>query len=174
MKRLVPNQQFQEAPTVAPHILLSDGGKNYQHALATTITDPIIAAVNVVKLAVDAVKAEAKTAVKDVMYTDHVLTQAEVDANSFTFRLTPRVPLTSPVEVTVADSNGQIGIVVAHTITGFGPAATATNSFGAYDVTVTGFTEELAVGGSLGILTTWKNTVVTTNPTTGNSPVVPN
>ena len=166
-KRLVPNQQFQEAPTVAKHILISDPTKSYQHALVSSITDPIINVIN-------AVSAESKTAVQDVLYSDHVLTQAEIDANSYTFRLTPRVPLTAPVEVTFADANGQSGIVVAHTIVGFGPTSAVggnptTNTpaysvYGAFDVTVTGFADELSVGGSLGILTTWKKVVPTTTP----------
>ena len=155
-KRLVPNQQFEQAPTVAPYFLVSDTSQNYQHVLVSSINNPIIAKI-------DAVKAEAATAVKDVMYTDHILTSAEIAANSFTFRLTPRVALTAPIEVTVADANGQTGIVVSHTIAGFGPNTTA-GVFGAYDVTVTGFADELSVGGTLGILTTWKNAVVTTVP----------
>jgi hypothetical protein len=155
-KRLVPNQQFEQAPTTAPYFFVSDATQNYQHVLVSSINNPIIAKI-------DAVKAEAATAVKDVVYNDHVMTAADITANSFTFRLTPRVPLTSPVEVTVADANGQTGIVVTHTIAGFGPNTTA-GVFGAYDVTVTGFADELSVGGTLGILTTWKNAVVATVP----------
>jgi hypothetical protein len=155
-KRLVPNQQFEQAPTTAPYFMVSDASQNYQHVLVSSINDPILA-----KIA--EAKAEAATAVKDVMYTDHILTAAEIAANSFTFRLTPRVPLTAPVEVTFADANGQNGIVVTHTIAGFGPNTSA-GIFGAYDVTVNGFADELSVGGSLGILTTWKNAVVATVP----------
>jgi hypothetical protein len=151
MKRLVPSQQFQEAPTTAAHIMVSDGGKLYQHATVASITDPIIEKI-------DAVKADADKAVKDVTYNDHELNAQEIGDNAYTFRLTPRVPLTAPVEVTVADANGQSGIVVSHTIQGYGPASPE-GQYGAYDVTVTGFAEELSVGGTLGILTTWKNAV---------------
>lgn len=147
-KRLVPAQQFEAAPSAAKHLLVSDANRNYQHAPVTSITDPIIARIN-------EVEASAKNAVMDVVYNDRVLTQAEIDADSYTFRLTPRVPLTLPVEVTVADANGQTGIVVTHDVTGFGPATPA-GQHGAYDVMVTGFADELAVGGTLGILTTWK------------------
>jgi hypothetical protein len=156
MKRFVPNQQFQAAPTVAPHFLISDANQNYQHATVASITDPITDAI--AKVAADAL-----TAVQDVLYSDRILTAAEIAANSYTFRLVPRVPMTQPVEVTVADANGQSGIVVAHSIAGFGPT-TSEGAYGAFDVTVTGFAEELAEDGSLGILTTWKKIM----------PVVPN
>jgi hypothetical protein len=157
MKRLVPGQQFQSAPTTAPHFLISDANQNYQHATVASIVDPILDAL-------DKVAADAATAVQDVVYSDRVLTAADMTANSYTFRLVPRVPLTSPVEVTFADANGQTGIVVAHSITGFGPATTE-GTFGAYDITVTGFAEELSEGGTLGIVSAWKKVV---------APVVPN
>ena len=100
-------------------------------------------------------KTDANNAVKDVMYSDHQLTAQEIGDNLYTFRLTPRVPLTSPVEVTVANANGQTGIAVTHSVVGYGPSSPE-GVFGVYDVTVVGFAEELAVGGTLGILTNWK------------------
>ena len=191
MKRLVPSQQFQTAPSQKAHMLVSDDSQNYQHVEVDSITDPLNQAVDNVRTttaqavenvrtttatavenvrataqqAIDAVKAaqqaiaDVKTtvekAVMDVLYSDHALTKDEIGANAYTFRLVPRVPLTLPVEVTLADANGQTGIVVSYTVKGVGAPA-ENNVYGAYDVTVMDFAEELNVDGILGILTTWK------------------
>ena len=124
-------------------------------AAVSATAQQAIEAVNAAQQAIADVKATAEKAVMDVLYSDHQLSKSEIEGNSCTFRLVPRVPLTLPVEVTLADANGQTGIVVSYTVKGVGDPA-ENNVYGAYDVTVTDFSEELNVDGILGILTTWK------------------